>query len=328
MGAIRFLSNDSLWSELRARVKKARSVKAAVAFLGTGGADLLPLKKGDTLVVNLGMPAVKQGSTAPREIRRLQRRGVHVFTRTSLHAKFFICDRALLVGSANASKNSKNSLDEAAALTTDVASVRRATAFFDRLCTEPVRPEYLNRCLKAYRPPKFTPIGHSTVAARQQRVIEAKLWFIGGLRFYDVPEAEKTKVERIQLRAKEQLKKSKGTSVDTNHYPKWAARLSHLRIGDWIINCIRDSDGNRHVYAPQQVLGLENYPRGQGKKRYLLLSEAPDAGQAMTLASFRRRVRSLIPELDSDCPRTRPIANAVDADAILRIWTPGGRLAK
>ena len=58
MTATRFLANDNLWAELRDRVKKAKSVKAAVAYLGSGGADLLCLKKGDTLVVNMGMQTV------------------------------------------------------------------------------------------------------------------------------------------------------------------------------------------------------------------------------------------------------------------------------
>ena len=92
-----FLSNDSLWNEIRERAKASKSVKAAVAFLGNGGADLLPLKKGDTLVVNLGLQTVRQGATSPREVQRLMRRGVMVFTRSNLHAKFFIFGKIFLL---------------------------------------------------------------------------------------------------------------------------------------------------------------------------------------------------------------------------------------
>ncbi|MCX6853793.1 MAG: phospholipase D-like domain-containing protein, partial [Verrucomicrobia bacterium] len=167
----RFLSNDSLWAELNTRVKASKKVKAAVAFVGNGGADLLPLKKGDTLVVNLGLQTVKQGATSPKEIQRLIKRGVQVFTRSNLHAKFFICDDALLVGSANISNNSQKVLDEAASLTTDKAAVRRAEDFFSKLCTEPVRPDYLELCLKAYRPPVFNPVGKTDKSVRQKRVV-------------------------------------------------------------------------------------------------------------------------------------------------------------
>ena len=328
MSSTRFLSNDSLWSELHARVKGARAVRAAVAFMGRGGADLLPLKKGDTLVVNLGIQTVKQGLTSPREIRRLIRRGVRVFTRSTLHAKFFLCDRALVVGSANVSNNSQRVLDEAACLTTDPSALRRAANYFDKLCTEPVRPEYLKLCLQAYRPPIFDARSAPRVNARSQRIIEAKLWFISGLSYRDLPEVETKSAEQIEKRAAKELRKAKGTRVDFTHYPRKPVYFSHIRAGDWIVLCIADSGSKRFVHAPQQVLGMESYPRGDGKKRYLLLSEAPDNGQEITLAQFRPRVRRLVPKLDTERPRTMAIESIESADAILKFWTAGGRVAK
>ena len=327
MSTTRFLSNDALWSELRDRVTSARSVKAAVAFVGAGGADLLPLKRGDTLVVNLGMQTVRQGITAPKEIQRLIRRGVHVFTRSTLHAKFFICDGVLLVGSANVSRNSQHVLDEAASLTTDGSAILRATGFFDKLCTEPVRPEYLKLCLKAYRPPLFSPVGSATKGRRQQRVIEAKLWFIGGLRYREVPEHEKQRAEQIQQKAAKRLRKVKGTIADFTHYGTKPNYFSHIRAGDWVVTCIADGIGNRFVHAPRQVLGQERYARGGGKQRHLLLSEAPTRAQEMSFTAFRRKIRRIVPRLDSKQPRTTAIQNSEAADFILSLWTPGGRLA-
>jgi hypothetical protein len=77
MSMTRFLYNDQLWNELQ-RCSNAKNVCAAVAFIGTGGADLLPLKRRDTLVVDLSLTAVKQGSTDPREIKKFIARGVTV----------------------------------------------------------------------------------------------------------------------------------------------------------------------------------------------------------------------------------------------------------
>lgn len=323
----RFLSNDSLWSELSARVKQARKVKAAVAFLGSGGADLLPLKKGDTLVVNLGLQTVKQGATSPKDIQRLMKRGVTVFTRSTLHAKFFICDGALLVGSANISSNSQQVLDEAASLTTDSAAIRRASNFFDKLCTEPVRPSYLKLCMAAYRPPVFSPVIKTDKARRQRRVIEAKLWFIGGLRFRDIPSNEIEIAEAIREDAAQRLPKTQGTSADYIHNSSKPRYFDDVRPGDWIVTCVADSKSRRFVHAPQQVIGHEIYARGKGKKRYLLLSEAPNSGEEMSISTFRRHVRRLVPQLDAQRPRTMAIENIDSADAILSLWTPGGRVA-
>lgn len=323
----RFLSNDSLWAELSARVKSSRKVKAAVAFLGDGGADLLPLKKGDTLVVNLGLQTVKQGATSPKEIQRLIKRGVQVFTRSNLHAKFFICDDALLVGSANISNNSQKVLDEAASLTTDKPALRRAADFFDRLCTEPVRPAYLKLCLENYHPPAFKPVGKTDKTVRQKRVLEAKLWFIGGLRYRDIPEAEECSASGIQEEAAKRLQHSKGTHADYIHNSSKPRYFDDIRVGDWIVTCIANSEGQRFVHSPQQVLGHESYSRGNGKRRYLLLSEAPDRGQTMPLSQFRQHIRSTAPKLDTERPRTMAITSIEIADAILSLWTTPGRIA-
>lgn len=323
----RFLSNSSLWNELNARVRASRRVRAAVAFLGSGGADLLPLKKGDSLVVNLGLQAVKSGATSPKEIRKLIARGVAVFTRSNLHAKFCICDGALFTGSANVSSNSQNVLDEAAVLTTEKSALLRATDFFDKLCTEPVRPEYLKLCLQEYRPPLLSLRKKGSKSSGQKRVVEAKLWFISGLRYGDIPADEQQSAEIAENRAAKKLRKPKGTYVNYSHYAAKPRYFSDIRIGDWVVACIADSDGQRDVHPPEQVIGQDSYPRGKGKRRYLLLSEAPDQGQVMRLSQFRRRIRSMLPKLDTNQPRTAPITDGDAADFILGLWTATGRVA-
>jgi hypothetical protein len=52
-------------------------------------------------------------------------------------------------------QKTQNNLDEAATLTSEGVAIRRAASFFEKLCTDPVRPEYLKLCLQTYRPPIF-----------------------------------------------------------------------------------------------------------------------------------------------------------------------------
>src|SRR5207248_10301066 len=104
-----------------------------IAYIGQGGAKLLPLRSGDRLVVDMSLATVKAGSTDPREIEKLMRRGVQAFTRRNLHAKLIVADRSVIAGSANVSKRSKAVLDEAAIWTNEPAVVRRARIFIDRL---------------------------------------------------------------------------------------------------------------------------------------------------------------------------------------------------
>lgn len=87
----------------------------------------------------MSLASVRSGTTNPNEVRKLLRRGVEVYSRGSLHAKFFIIGRQVIAGSSNVSKHAKEVLDEAAIVTDDAATVRRANQIFAQLCTEPGR---------------------------------------------------------------------------------------------------------------------------------------------------------------------------------------------
>ena len=211
----RFLNNSQLWHEIQHRTARARRCRVAVAYLGTGGAALLPLKQGDVLVVDLSIAAVRQGITNPSEVRTLQRAGVSVFTRGSLHAKFVIADRTLIASSANISHNSRDNLDEAGILTDDPTALRSAGQFFDALCSEPVGPEYLKKCLAEYRPPTFKPATERPIktATRSVRVAEAKLWFLGNLRLIDLSNADREGIATVERKAEARLIDAQHTEV-------------------------------------------------------------------------------------------------------------------
>jgi len=328
MPITRFLSNDNLWHEIQGRTMRAKNVHAAVAYFGTHGADLLPLKKGDTLLVDMSVGAVRQGATNPKEIRRLMRRGVRVFTRASLHAKFFLIGRCLIACSANVSRNSHRCLDEAGILTSDPAALRRAEDFFRSLCVEPVRSQYLKECLKAYRPPLFKALTTQR-AQRSRQTQQAKVWFIGGLTYTDIPAKEKKQIERAERKAARRGK-CPIDRVDEILYPVKLRYYRSLRPGqDWLVECVRDpANGRRYVEAPARLIAIDSHPRGRGKRRWLLLTEQAANAKRMPLRSFRAKIRKIVPELDRENPRTRAVEDEEQGDSILRLWTHGGTVAK
>lgn len=327
MAKVQFLSNASMWHVIESRVHNARRVHAAIAYFGDTGAKLLPLKRGDRLIVDMSLAAVKQGVTDPDEIRKLRKRGVEVFTRSCLHAKFIIADNTLISGSANVSKNSQNVLDEAAILTTDPAAVRRARALFDQWCTEPVRDRYLDECIAAYKPPTFKAAAKPrSVGNKQRRHVEAKLWFIGGITALYLSEKESEPIEAVEERAEAKLKHPDATIVDWVRYATPPQFFRSIRVGDWVVICMKDGS-RRDVYAPAQVLGTEHYKSSRGKHYTMLLLEAPNKSEPMSLSQFRRKVRARVPKLGSPNPRSRPIIEQDAADAILRLWTPSGRVS-
>ena len=321
--ASRFLFNETLWSELSDRVPNAKTVRAAVAYLGKGASTLLSLKKGDKLVVDMSLRAVRSGTTDPREVRKFLRRGVDVFSRDSLHAKFFIIDGTVIAGSANISGHARNSLDEAAVLTDDGATVRRALATFEQLCNEPVRKDYLTKCIVEYRPPKFTP-GTDRSGSRSRTITTAKVWIIGGLREMDIPDAEEAEIDRVVKRASKKRLDFERSEVDYTHYPSKLSFFSQLREGDQLITCVRSGRGF-DVWPPGRFLGLESYPRGGGKRRYLVTCEAPTDAEPIRWTALRAAVPPSLLATRRPKPRTTPIVNDTDADALLRLWDARGR---
>ena len=330
----RFLANEELWQAIRQTVKKAKSVRAAFAYLGTKGAKKIGLRQGHRLVVDMSLKAVRQGATNPHEIKKLQRKGVKVFTRSSLHAKFLIADRKLIACSANLSVNSQNSLDEAGLITTDPHAAEKAKIFFDKLCNDPIRPKYLKQCIKEYRKPRFKALAELFEKPHRgtKRINEENLWFIGGIEFINWPrsEADKKSLSRLEHEAAQKRKTSRKTSItwirfSSKHKPKF---LDKLHEGEWAIRCIKEGK-SRSVFAPSQIIEQKLFISRENKQRYwMLFMEEVNDSDDMPLHRFRRRVKNLIPNLDRASPRTRAINDPQVADTVKRFWTVNGKLRK
>jgi hypothetical protein len=323
-----FLSNEALWQKLSVQVKAARHVDAAIAYFGQTGAKLLPLRNGDRLMVDMSVATVRAGGTDPFEVEKLMRRGVKAFTRRNLHAKLIVAGKWAIAGSANISRHSQQILDEAAILTNDPAAIRRAREFIDRLCTEPVRPEYLEKCKRLYKPPRFNgPRANGT--HRQQRAKHAKLWIVN-LSEYLIPEPERERYKQGEARAAKLVEDPARSKREDFHWPYKPALASELEFGDWVIQVMTRKDKSIVVYPPAQLLFIGHYVRDTdfGKERWAFHLEAPKRGETMTWRKFSRAAKSLLKLHKSASPRTRPVRDIEVADGLLGLWTPGGRVSR
>lgn len=113
-----------VWEALHERVIVAQHIQAAVAYVGANGDDLLPLTTGSQIVVDASDASLARGMTNPDVLDRWIRKGVRVRSLEGLHAKVFVLHlqggrRQVVVGSANASYNSRDRLAEAAVVIDD-----------------------------------------------------------------------------------------------------------------------------------------------------------------------------------------------------------------
>jgi hypothetical protein len=269
----------------------------------------------------MSLRAVKSGATNPDEVRKLLKRGVQVYTRASLHAKVIVTERVAIVGSANASRHSRDYLDEVAVSLQDARARGQLASVIESYCAEPVRPEYLELCRTLYRPPRMNSGSRKPASRASSR---SKLWFLGGLRRLDLSEAEQESIRPIEKEAERRLSAAHGTEVTWIRYSRRPRAFRVMEPGQWAIACFQEGAG-RVVEAPAQLIQKRLWRSRRGKSYAYLLFEVPSGGEDVALTAFRRKVRKHMPELDSSRPRTRAIADQRVADQILGLWTPSGK---
>lgn len=150
------LYSTAVWRHITAAAKIASKPSyAAVAYFGSTGDKLLPLRKGSKLVVDASLGAVTTGITDPKALRRLHNRGVSVFSMPLLHAKAFAFDSVGFVGSSNASSNSAKRLIEANIAISDTKTLKSIREFVMSLATDSLDNDALDWLEKRYRPPNI-----------------------------------------------------------------------------------------------------------------------------------------------------------------------------
>jgi hypothetical protein len=133
------------WPAITKALRTAGPRHVAIAYVATDADRLLPLKPGDVLVTNLGPAALKSRATNPAVVRTFHERGVNVYSWNRLHAKVAATTRLAVIGSANASNNSAQNVDEAVIITDDPTTISAVRAFVTGLTEAiPVTDEFLD----------------------------------------------------------------------------------------------------------------------------------------------------------------------------------------
>lgn len=105
----------NIWSQLD-RLAAVANKTLAVAYVSNIGKS--HFSKGDTIITNATPEAIRSGQTSATLLRDVAIAGANVYSLPILHAKILLTNRAVIVGSANISKSSRN-LKEAGIITSD-----------------------------------------------------------------------------------------------------------------------------------------------------------------------------------------------------------------
>jgi hypothetical protein len=243
----------------------------------------------------MGDAAVKTGRTDPKEVSRYLARGVRVFSVSNLHAKVFVFDKHVLVGSSNVSTHSRDTLLEAAIESSDPKVRAKAIAWIGSLAQVAMTPALATAKEKLYKPPKWgtphgtTNRGSEPAAGKKLPVTDGQLWIVG-TEAAEWPEDEAPLLEKQAADAKRELEDPSHYWVDSIRLPG-RTKLARARRGDSVIT-IHDDGEDIAVWAPAAVIAVRMYVAGRKRAVGLHLERREDADQ-YKLNSFKRFVKKL-----------------------------------
>ncbi len=235
---------------------------------------------------------------------------MRVYLQPDLHAKIYLLGRSSIVGSSNLSKSSRDSLDEAALLTTDNAVARRLKQWFSERVQAPVTPGWLSHCQKIYRPAHDMAHRGRTAGMPVGRGI----WLLG-IRPVDYPESEKPAFKSGEKIASVRLQNSRRYSVDS---VRWTGKEDFQR-GDLVVQIWQE--GKTEVHPHATLLNIKRIKtNGKTQAAYLYL-EMPKKFKAVRWPKFKDECRKVGLKLNRRI-KARHIRNRVQANKIKSMMSP------
>jgi len=139
------VTSKDLWRRIAQLASKSGRRMAAIAYATSE--EAIRFGEGDTLIVDASEHAVACGQTSASLLNHAYKRGAEVYSLPGLHAKVLLLDETAVIGSANLSSSSVNTLVEAAIVTDHPAAVATTRAFIEAVKTRatPIDSKYLRR---------------------------------------------------------------------------------------------------------------------------------------------------------------------------------------
>jgi len=304
------LLTSSIWPKITsAAASSSATANVAVAYFGTGGSALLPLKEGSRLVVDFSDRAVKSGQTNPSEIAKLIRRGVDVYNKPNLHAKVFAFRNRAFIGSTNVSNTSAFGLQEAVLETRDrklAASMRR---FVRRLCRDLVTLHEALQMKSIYRPPRFGRGGASERRAANK-----------------LPPVIIVQLEHVQFDREERKAEKHGTEIarkrlrNTRYFRVDGFLIQgrcRFNLRDMVIQVTEVGRGKKMVSPQAKVIHLEAVPDRRRKETIVFV----ELSRKHRRRNLKELASTIGPRAKTTLSKDSVIRNQSFIEKLLAVWT-------
>jgi hypothetical protein len=275
---------SGLWEKITSLASNAKRKYVAVAYLGVGASDLLPLGAGDLLIVDMSLSAVRSGQTNPYEIGKYLKAQVEVHSRSALHAKVFVFDKKAVIGSPNVSHNSQNNLIETAIVTTDEDVVSAARGFVFSLRGEHVTPAYVKSCKNEYHPSKRL----NSLENDQ----EPALWIHKTYSLTREDSKREKAIDTGSLIAIKRLQSKNRYCTEWLTYSSSHRFLQRAKLNDLYIQVWRDQENEPLlVYPPARIINFKPYVNERKSRQTLVFLEYPKVPKCLEWRDFKRALK-------------------------------------
>lgn len=305
-----FLTGD-IWKQVDTLIAKSQSKIACIAYVTSGN---LQLTKGDILICDASEYEIKFGATSAKILDGYFRKGVEILSNQNLHSKLLLTNSFLVVGSANLSNRSAETLVESAVITDNDILLSQAKAFCHNLIKEsiPLSRKDLDRKLKIKVVKReFKP---SKVSATRKKLFGSRYWFVS---LHEMTERQSAKVDdRINTAKEKAIAKTKYSAEELGSifYRKQNKFSSLAKEGDQIlIKWVDTKRTGKFVFEFSTILQIDR----SGEEAIFIHDDSSENG--FTLAQFIKKAKKLDLEKAVDKIRTR-VLSANDALKLKTLW--------
>jgi hypothetical protein len=316
------LVSSGLWKEVRRLAKSSGARMAAVAYVTS---ESVRFGAGDLLITDASKQAIESGQTSAAVLRDAYERGAELFSCPGLHAKVMLFDGVAVIGSANISRSSEDSLIEAALITDHPAAVSMTRAFLRKLQddSEAIGESFLRRisAIKVKRR-----VGGRRAKKRpgvSVKLGQHRTWVIG---LHDVdPERYPAEVGYVESGYEKAYEVASGSEAEVAwiRITKDRSRFSReAKVGDTVIQIGSESPKHKSPYAVHNGLTILHRQKEPNCTRFFV--EYPPKAKALTWRQFQSLTKQVgLPyKLGRYSARLLPEEYA---DALNALWGESGR---
>jgi hypothetical protein len=283
---MRKLVTGDVWSQVN-RLLRGRALRVACIAYVTS--TKLKLRKGDVLICDASRYAVKFGETSARTLQFYFKKGVQIYSNSSLHSKLLISDTILVVGSSNLSRSSAERLIETAVITDDKSLNSQAKAFIHNLTKEsmPITGRTIRELLKIKVLKRHLPT--KMKSATRTKEFGSKYWFVPVVPIGERAEAKiKDKVEQATKRISNR-EKIDPDDISFIQWPSNSVIGKQSKEGDQlVIKWSNKANTRTEVYPPTTILEKE-----MNGSSVIMYYNDTLSGEPISWSKFKRSIASM-----------------------------------